>query len=398
MNLVISAETVAITSLKPHPRNPRVGNVDVIAESLTTNGQYKSVLVNRRNNMILAGTHTWKAARKLGWQSISVNYVDVDDARALQIVLTDNRSADGGLTDENGVFALLATLPDLTGTGYAAEDLKLPAVDLDGLLDDPEQEGDGEERPEPEAAPEPGAGPITHPYQIGHAKGALEDEAFTAWRAGQAKKNSAAAAEVLATLGLTEPITQAPQTPVLQMDTVPIADLKPYPGNPRQGDIGRLMNSLSTHGQFRPIVVSRRTNRILAGNNLTRAAAQLGWDHIGVSYVDVDAEGERRIVIVDNRASDLAGYDPQLLAAALSAVPSATLPEATGFTMEDLQDIIEGKGRAMKRQARAEATIQIGAVKAKVRAGLLDDLNLTPGWELQEVAALLNINPEGIIQ
>ncbi|ALY10170.1 ParB-like nuclease domain protein [Arthrobacter phage Salgado] len=397
MNLVIAAETVPITGLKPHPRNPRIGNVDVIADSLTVNGQYKPVLVNRRNNMILAGTHTWKAARKLGWQTIAVNYIDVTDEKALQIVLADNRAADGGVTDENGVFALLATLPDLTGTGYAAEDLKLPVVDMSDLLGDDPADGAGDAMEGPEEAADVPAGPITHPFQIGAVKGALEDGAFTAWRAGLPKKNSAAAAEVLAKLGLTEAVTQAPQTPVITIETVPIDSLKTYPGNPRQGDVGRLMNSLREHGQFRPIVVSRRTRRILAGNNLTRAAAQLGWDHIGVNWVDVDTDGERRILIVDNRSSDLAGYDPQLLAAALSAITPSSMPETTGFTLEDLQDIIEGNGRTAKRQARAEATIQIGAVKAKIRAGLLADLNLTQGWELQEVAHLLNINPEGII-
>lgn len=399
MHLVIAAETVPITGLKAHPKNPRVGNVEVIMDSLKTNGQYKSIVVNRRDSTILAGTHTWKAARKLGWSHISVNYVDVPEDRALEIVLTDNRAADGGMTDEQGAFALLATLPDLAGTGYAPEDLKLPVIDYDALmgLDGEEQEPSGEGRPDDEGPADVPAGPVTHPFQIGAVKGALEDSAFTAWRAGLPKKGAEAAKVVLERLGLTEAAPAQPEVPVLDMETVLISELKPYPGNPRQGDIGRLMNSLQTHGQFRPIVASRRTRRILAGNNLTKAAAQLGWDSIGVSWVDVDAEGERRIVLVDNRASDLAGYDPGLLSAALGSVSTARMPEATGFTLDDLQDIIDGSGFTGKRQARAEAAIQIGNVKAKVRAGLLADLNLTQGWELQEVASLLNINPEGII-
>lgn len=385
---------IPIDSVTPHPENPRVGNVEVIAESLHVNGQYKPILVNTRTGRILAGTHTWLAARSLGWTAIGASYVDVDEARERQIMLTDNRATDAGLTDEVAVFSLLSTLPDLHGTGYAVEDLRLPEVSTDDLLQDTapapaaEEEEDG-----PGEAP-----PVrTVPFSLGQHKAALLPGVYDPWRATLPRKGAEAARELLDRLGLTEPTRALQDTaPDLTTALVPIADLKPYPGNPRQGDVGRLMNSLTEHGQFRPIVANRRTRHILAGNHLTQAAARLGWAEIAVSWVDVDEEGERRIVIVDNRASDLSSYDTQALASALTGVPAGALERGTGFTLEDLDDLLNGRGRP-SRPIRAEVTLRIGNVKAAVREGLVRELNLRPGWELQEIAAMLNINIEGII-
>lgn len=55
--------------------------------------------------------------------------------------------------------------------------------------------------------------------------------------------------------------------------SVPIEGLKPYHRNPRQGDIGAIIQSLEHHGQYRPIVVNSRTH--VAGD-LQRAADRLG--------------------------------------------------------------------------------------------------------------------------
>jgi ParB-like nuclease domain len=48
---------------------------------------------------------------------------------------------------------------------------------------------------------------------------------------------------------------------------VPTADLRPYPGNPRRGDLEAIKDSLERNGQYRPIVVNRRTMEVLAGNH-----------------------------------------------------------------------------------------------------------------------------------
>jgi ParB-like chromosome segregation protein Spo0J len=100
----------------------------------------------------------------------------------------------------------------------------------------------------------------------------------------------------------------------LEQFAVPLAALRPYEGNPRRGDTRAIRESLERNGQYRSIVVNRRTMEVLAGNHTLRAAIELGWEEIAATFVDVDDEQARRIVLVDNRTNDLAGYDSALLA------------------------------------------------------------------------------------
>ncbi|MBT2400370.1 ParB N-terminal domain-containing protein [Streptomyces sp. ISL-100] len=99
------------------------GDVPAITKSLTVNGQYKAIVVNRgthtgRPNEILAGNHTYAAAAELGWEHIAATWVDVDDEAAARIVIVDNRSSDLAGYDTALLAEILAELPDLNGTGY----------------------------------------------------------------------------------------------------------------------------------------------------------------------------------------------------------------------------------------------------------------------------------------
>ncbi|MER5917803.1 ParB N-terminal domain-containing protein [Streptomyces sp. NPDC001982] len=114
---------VPVDDLTEYHRNPRNGDVDAIAESLRVNGQYKAIVVNRgthtgRPNEILAGNHTWAAAKQLGWEQIAATWVDVSDEDAARIVVVDNRTSDLAGYDSDLLADILEELPDLDGTGY----------------------------------------------------------------------------------------------------------------------------------------------------------------------------------------------------------------------------------------------------------------------------------------
>jgi hypothetical protein len=125
---------IALLDIKPYAKNPRKGNVDLIAESLATYGQYKPITVNSRTNEILAGNHTYAAAGKLGWTTIAVTYVDVDEETAAKIVAIDNKTSDLGEYDSGALLDLLTTVGDLSATGYKENDLD----DLLALLQEKE--------------------------------------------------------------------------------------------------------------------------------------------------------------------------------------------------------------------------------------------------------------------
>lgn len=97
-------ERVLIDSLVPYPDNPRRGDIETIADSIQINGVYKPLIVQTSTYTILAGNHTWQAAKKLGHKEIDVVWADVDDETAKRIMLVDNRSSE--LAYNNNTYLL----------------------------------------------------------------------------------------------------------------------------------------------------------------------------------------------------------------------------------------------------------------------------------------------------
>ncbi len=131
-----NVQLVDITELQSYDKNPRKGNVRAIAESLATNKQYRPIVVQQSTKKILAGNHTWQAAKSLGWDKISVVFVDVDEESASKIVLADNRTNDLAEYDNAILVDLLQDLEQATGTGYAESDVQSLVNSLDENFDD----------------------------------------------------------------------------------------------------------------------------------------------------------------------------------------------------------------------------------------------------------------------
>lgn len=122
----------------------------------------------------------------------------------------------------------------------------------------------------------------------------------------------------------------------------PIDTLTTHPQNVRQGDIGAICQSLETHGQYRPIVVQTSTGRVLAGNHTLQAVRSLGWSEIAITHVDCDDDTALRILVSDNRASDLATYDQGALTELLQELSQTDLGlSGTLFDGDSLDDLIK---------------------------------------------------------
>lgn len=120
-------EQVPIGSLKPHPENPRHGDIDRIAASIRNNGFFGALVVQRSTNHILVGNHRWRAAKHLGMETVPVIFVDADNAQARKILLADNRAADFSSYDSESLTNLLKQVmaeDTLVGTGFDATDLQ----------------------------------------------------------------------------------------------------------------------------------------------------------------------------------------------------------------------------------------------------------------------------------
>ena len=123
-----------------------------------------------------------------------------------------------------------------------------------------------------------------------------------------------------------------------------IKSLRPYENNPRKGNVAAIADSLQQNGQYKPIVVQRRTRRVLAGNHTLQAAKALGWTHVDVVYVDCDEEQAARIVLADNRTNDLATYDMEMLDKVLGSLPDVA---GTGYSQRDLDRITQAAADVM---------------------------------------------------
>lgn len=333
-------ERILISKLKHHPDNPRIGDIDAIAESLETHGQYRPVVANRQTNHIIAGNHTVKAARRLGWKNINVQWVDVDNKTELAIMLADNRLSDLATYDENLLIDLLTKMPDLTGTGWTQDA-------IDELIKDTENtEYDG--------GKEPTAGiletdtPIN--FRLGKHQGEIRRADYEQWTRNELDVPNKKDAIAIIRLRLEIPDqTDTPHTPPEKLSnnqtrTTPIDQLTPHPLNPREGDIGALTESLKTFGQYRTIVATT-DGIILAGHHIVQAAKTLGWTHVDVTYIDCDEIQATKILLVDNRTSDLGTYDNDLLR---QAVLQAVNNPATGWQPDDIQNLMEGKPHRLK--------------------------------------------------
>lgn len=126
-----------------------------------------------------------------------------------------------------------------------------------------------------------------------------------------------------------------------QYELVTLDKLTTHPSNPRQGDIGAVVASIEAHGFYGALVVQRSTGRILAGNHRYLAAKALAMDAVPVTYVDVDDELAHRILVADNRTSDLGTYDEAALAALLTELAQSEAGlDGTGYDGDDLDQLL----------------------------------------------------------
>jgi DNA modification methylase len=129
--------------LKPHPENPRRGDVGLIADSLRLHGQFKPVIVQASTGYLIAGNHTRLAALRLleedradgltnsRWEHLYTVVRDLTDDEARAILLDDNRTSDVGGYDSQALLDVLGQLPSLDAVaGYGPSDV----ADLQRLL------------------------------------------------------------------------------------------------------------------------------------------------------------------------------------------------------------------------------------------------------------------------
>lgn len=120
-------EVVAISSLKPHPRNYKAhpqDQIEHLTASIRAHGLYRNIVI-ARDDTILAGHGVVQAARATGITDVPALRLDLDphDPRALKVLAGDNEVMHLGENDDRALSELLKEVmrddpTGLLGTGY----------------------------------------------------------------------------------------------------------------------------------------------------------------------------------------------------------------------------------------------------------------------------------------
>lgn len=126
-----------------------------------------------------------------------------------------------------------------------------------------------------------------------------------------------------------------------KVEMVAVGDLSCHPDNPRRGNLDEIRSSIRVNGFYGALVVQRSTGHILAGNHRYMAAQAEGLDKVPVIFVDASDDDAKAILVGDNRLSDLAENDPELLAALLQAIQTREQGlTGTGYSDDDLAALL----------------------------------------------------------
>ena len=101
----------------------------------------------------------------------------------------------------------------------------------------------------------------------------------------------------------------------MQVQSMKIDEVKPYPNNPRNNDDGveAVANSIKEFGWQQPIVVDK-DNVIIVGHTRYKAAKKLGMDKVPVVVADnLSPEQVKAYRLADNKTGELTDWDMGLL-------------------------------------------------------------------------------------
>lgn len=114
----------------------------------------------------------------------------------------------------------------------------------------------------------------------------------------------------------------------------------PHPKNPRHGDVGAIAESIRINGFWGSVIIQKSTGFCCAGNHRVKAAIAAGLAEIPAQIYDIDDDQALRILIADNRYSDIAANDNELLAELLADLAEADSLEGTGWDTDDVDGLL----------------------------------------------------------
>lgn len=129
----------------------------------------------------------------------------------------------------------------------------------------------------------------------------------------------------------------------MQLITMKLKDIRPYPNNPRKNDtaVEAVAESIRQCGYVAPIIVDEN-GVILAGHTRYKALKALGRSEAEVVVKEgLTEEQKKKYRLLDNKTNELADWDLELLAHELEGLDFGALNLEWGIDMEDAPEVAE---------------------------------------------------------
>ena len=131
----------------------------------------------------------------------------------------------------------------------------------------------------------------------------------------------------------------------MNVERIAISSLSFDPANARkhgERNLAAITASLRRFGQQTPIVIDK-SNVVRKGNGTLQAAIAMGWDAIDCIRTELTSSDAIAYAIADNRTSELAEWDDDVLAAQLNGLlaDDPDLLDAAGFDEDELNKMLE---------------------------------------------------------
>ncbi len=152
----------------------------------------------------------------------------------------------------------------------------------------------------------------------------------------------------------------------IQIEHIPVNDLKPDPANPRrisEQELEALTRSIRQFGLVDPVIARKEDKTVIGGHQRLLAARKVGYKTVPVVFVDLSVEQARLLNIALNKISG--SFDQELLARLLNDLNTVLDIDLTlsGFGEDELKQMLRALD-ARDRRERLEDFDLEAALKA----------------------------------
>lgn len=130
----------------------------------------------------------------------------------------------------------------------------------------------------------------------------------------------------------------------MKVKTLPVAEIKPYPNNPRENEaaVRIVKDSIERHGYLQPITVDKN-NVIITGHTRYAAIQELGWSQVDVIVLNISEKKAQKYRLADNKVKEKSAWDEDRLMVELRTLSEEVNDFFKDHEIETFDDRYVGK-------------------------------------------------------